>query len=197
MIYLPDPQYNPVHAKELNTNTLLQKGISISKFIKNTGNFYDYNNKTYNWRLRVAKQLYLQAEFMRSVKKPGGMFENFRLVVSEGLYAFGPKEPYSASSLNGQRQYGEAIVYELYDQYGKLATDNTFDLVNYLRITSRYNKLILAYDNFTGNGLNASVIAIMPKVSLGTSWDLTFKYDLETQYNNITQSTNEIVEFRV
>jgi hypothetical protein len=197
MIYLPDPQYNPVHAKELNTHTLLQKGTTISKFIKNTGKFYDYNNKSYNVRLQVAKHLYLHSEFMKVVNKPGGMFDKFRLVVSEGLYEKESGETVSSNSITSYRTTGKAIVYELYDQYGNLAVESTFDLVNYLRIASRYDKLILSYDTFTGNSLHASIIAIMPTLSANSSWNVTFKYDLETQYNNIKQSSNEIVEIRV
>lgn len=192
MIYLPDPQYNPVHAKELNTNTLLQKGTSISKFIKNTGKFYDYNKKPYNVRLQVAKHLYLQSEFLKVAQN-----DKFRLVVSEGLYEKESGESVTSNSITSYRTTGKAIVYELYDQYGNLAVESTFDLVNYLRIASRYEKLILSYDTFTGNSLHASIIAIMPTLSANSSWNITFKYDLETQYNNIKQSSNEIIEIRV
>jgi len=86
-------------------------------------------------------------------------------------------------------------VYELYDEYGNLATQSTFDFVNYLRTASRYDKLILAYDTFTGNKLHASIVAIMPSVSL--TWSVNFGYNLETQFNNKVQSTNELVEIRV
>lgn len=191
MIYLPDPQYNPnfVKDKELTTKTLLQKGITIGKFLKNTGSNFDFDNKTYNNRLTIARNLYLQGEFMRVADKYG----KFKMIVSEGLYQPADKE--TPSGVNNLRQTGRAIVYELYDEYGNLATQSTFDFVNYLRIASRYQKLILAYDTFTGNKLHASIIAEMPSVS--SSWSVNFSYNLETQFNNKIQATNELVEIRV
>lgn len=193
MIYLPDPQYNPlfVSDKELTTKTLLQKGITIGKFLKNTGSHFDYDNLLYSRRLLIAKNLYLQGEFMRVAQKYG----QFRIVVSEGLYKPADRERVTSGGINDLRQTGRAIVYELYDEHGNLAVEPTFDVVNYLRTASRYDKLILAYDTFTGNSLHASIIAVMPSIS--GSWNVKFKYDLETQYNNKKQSSNEIVEIRL
>ena len=84
MIYLPDPQYNPnfIKDKELTTKTLLQKGITIGKFLKNTGSHFDFDNILYATRLTIARNLYLQGEFMRVAQRN----TKFRLVVSEGLY---------------------------------------------------------------------------------------------------------------
>jgi len=191
MIYLPDPQYNPnfVKDKELTTKTSLQKGITIGKFLKNTGSNFDFDNKTYSDRLKIARNLYLQGEFMRVADKYG----QFKMVVSEGLYQ--PADRERPSGINDYRQTGKAIVYELYDEYGNLATESTFDVVNYLRTSSRYDKLILAYDTFTGTKLHASIVAVMPTVS--SSWSVNFSYNLETQFNNKVQSTNELVEIRV
>ena len=191
MIYLPDPQYNPnfIKDKELTTKTSLQKGITIGKFLKNTGSNFDFDNKTYSDRLKIARNLYLQGEFMRVADKYG----QFKMVVSEGLYQ--PADRERPSGINDYRQTGKAIVYELYDEYGNLATESTFDVVNYLRTSSRYDKLILAYDTFTGTKLHASIVAVMPTVS--SSWSVNFSYNLETQFNNKVQSTNELVEIRV
>jgi len=191
MIYLPDPQYNPnfIKDKELTTKTSLQKGITIGKFLKNTGSNFDFDNKTYSDRLKIARNLYLQGEFMRVADKYG----QFKMVVSEGLYQ--PADRERPSGINDYRQTGKAIVYELYDEYGNLATESTFDVVNYLRTSSRYDKLILAYDTFTGTKLHASIVAVMPTVS--SSWSVNFGYNLETQFNNKIQATNELVEIRV
>ena len=191
MIYLPDPQYNPnfIKDKELTTKTSLQKGITIGKFLKNTGSNFDFDNKTYSDRLKIARNLYLQGEFIRVADKYG----QFKMVVSEGLYQ--PADRETPSGINDYRQTGKAIVYELYDEYGNLATESTFDVVNYLRTSSRYDKLILAYDTFTGTKLHASIVAVMPTVS--SSWSVNFSYNLETQFNNKVQSTNELVEIRV
>ena len=192
MKYLPDPKYNPIYAKELTTQTVLQKGITIGNFLVNTGLPIDYDNiVSYTRKLTIAKNLYLQGEFLRVARKYG----KFRVVVSEGLYKPAPRETVTSGGVNDYRQTGRAIVYEIYDQYGDLAVNSTFDMVNYLRTASRYDKLILAYDTFTGNSLHASIIAVMPTIS--DSWDVKFKYDLETQFNNKIQSSNEIVEIIV
>jgi len=192
MKYLPDPKYNPIYAKELNTQTVLQKGITIGNFLVNTGLPIDYDNiVSYTRKLTIAKNLYLQGEFLRVARKYG----KFRVIVSEGLYKPAPRETVTSGGINDYRQTGKAIVYEIYDQYGDLAVDSTFDMVNYLRTSTRYDKLILAYDTFTGNSLHASIIAVMPTIS--DSWDVTFKYNLETQFNNRIQSSNEIIEIRV
>jgi len=193
MIYLPDPQYNPnfVKDKELTTETLLQKGITIGKFLKNTGSHFDFDNGLYAERLTIARNLYLQGEFMRVAQRN----TKFRLVVSEGLYKPAEKERVTSGGINDLRQTGRAIVYELYDEDGNLAVESTFDVVNYLRIASRYDKLILAYDTFTGSDLHASIIAVMPSVP--STFSVNFKYDLETQLNNKKQSSNEIIEIRL
>ena len=193
MIYLPDPQYNPnfIKDKELTTKTLLQKGITIGKFLKNTGSHFDFDNMLYAARLTIARNLYLQGEFMRVAQRN----TKFRLVVSEGLYKPAEKENVTSGGINDLRQTGRAIVYELYNDDGNLAVDSTFDIVNYLRIASRYEKLILAYDTFTGSDLHASIIAIMPSVP--STFSVNFKYDLETQLNNKKQSNNEIIEIRL
>ena len=193
MIYLPDPQYNPnfIKDKELTTKTLLQKGITIGKFLKNTGSHFDFDNILYATRLTIARNLYLQGEFMRVAQRN----TKFRLVVSEGLYKPAEKENVTSGGINDLRQTGRAIVYELYNKNGNLAVDSTFDVVNYLRIASRYEKLILTYDTFTGSNLHASIVAIMPSVP--STFSVNFKYDLETQLNNKKQSSNEIIEIRL
>ena len=193
MIYLPDPNFNPnfVKDKELTTETLLQRGITIGKFLKNTGTPFDFDNMLHTARLTIPRNLYLQGEFIRVAQKRG----KYRMVVSEGLYKPAEKETVTSGGINDLRQTGRAIVYELYDQYGNLAVDSTFDMVNYLRTASRYEKLILAYDTFTSNKLHSSIIAVMPSVP--STFSINFKYDLETQFNNKKQSTNEIIEIRV
>ena len=58
MIYLPDSIYNPVIYKDtLSSDTLLQNGISISRFTKNSG--VDYDNLSDTKKLEIAKNLYM------------------------------------------------------------------------------------------------------------------------------------------
>ena len=193
MIYLPDPQNNPNFVKdnELTTKTLMQKSITVGKFLKNTGIPFDFDNALYTTRLTIARNLYLKGEFMRVAQRN----TKLRLVVSEGLYKPAEKENVTSGGINDLRQTGRAIVYELYDDDGNLAVNSTFDVVNYLRIASRFEKLILAYDTFTGSELHASIVAVMPSVP--STFSVDFKYDLETQLNNKKQSSNEIIEIRL
>jgi hypothetical protein len=179
MIYLPDSIYNPVIYKDtLSSDTLLQNSISISRFTKNSG--VDYDNLSDTKKLEIAKNLYLHAELIQVVQRPGNEFDQYRLTVSGGL------------SFDNT---GRAVIYELYDMYGNIATENTFDLANYLRYGSRYNEIILDYDNYSNGVLHASIIVIMPEIK--NDWNVTFNYLLKTQYNNIEQSASELVEIRV
>ncbi len=192
MIYLPDSIYNPVIYKDtLSSDTLLQNGISISRFTKNSG--VDYDNLSDTKKLEIAKNLYLHAELIQVVQRPGNEFDQYRLTVSGGLY--NPTEVVKSGSINDYRQTGRAVIYELYDMYGNIATENTFDLANYLRYGSRYNEIILDYDNYSNGVLHASIIVIMPEIK--NDWNVTFNYLLKTQYNNIEQSASELVEIRV
>jgi hypothetical protein len=56
-----------------------------------------------------------------------------------------------------------------------------------------YDKLTLDYDTFDPSGeLTCSIILEMPEVP--TSWDVSYRYGLETTYNGALQTVNELLE---
>ena len=56
--------------------------------------------------------------------------------------------------------------------------------------------MILDYDTYDPNGfLNTQIIMIMPKFEAG-GYTATYKNEIETRFNNVVQSTNELIECR-
>ena len=194
MIYLPDPQYNPEYQTEITARTKLAPGITIAKFLAGYGDQYNLNHvPNYTDRLRLAKQWYLQAQAMLFVDTDHGYFEDLRLIVVEGFYKPGPSEILANGSIISLMTQGRAVVYELINNNGNIAVENTFDLAVALKENTRFEKLILDYDTYDPSGeLNAQIILIMPDV--GTTWDITFNQKLETRYNNFVQGTGELIE---
>tara|TARA_B110000208_G_C11794148_1_gene438844 strand:- start:1515 stop:2273 length:759 start_codon:yes stop_codon:yes gene_type:complete len=99
----------------------------------------------------------------------------------------------TAGSINDLRRTGRAVVYQLVDKKGKSDPQMSFDLAVYLKDYCSYDKLTLDYDTFDPSGdLTCSIILEMPKVP--TTYDLSFKFDLETTYNGELQSKDELLE---
>jgi len=90
MIYLVDPVYNPNFQSEITSATPLAPGITIAKFLGSKGSRLQFEQMTGDKKL-IARQLYLQAEVMRTVIT-NKTFEKNRLIVSEGLYKPAPGE---------------------------------------------------------------------------------------------------------
>jgi hypothetical protein len=73
-------------------------------------------------------------------------------------------------------------------------TDATFDLAIELSDMGMFDKLVLDYDNFAADGsMNVQIIVEMPNI---TGETVTFKRQVETKYNNITQATDSLVELK-
>jgi hypothetical protein len=99
----------------------------------------------------------------------------------------------TANSINDLRRTGRTVVYQLIDQQGKTDPRLSFDLAVFWKDYVNYDKLTLDYDTFDPNGdLTCSIILEMPKV--GTDWDVSYKYNLETTYNGELQSKDELLE---
>ena len=99
----------------------------------------------------------------------------------------------SGGSINDLRRTGRAIGYQLIDKNGKTDPRKSFDLAVYWKDYLDYDKLTLDYDTFDPNGdLTCSIILEMPEVS--NSWDVSYKYNLETTYNGALQTVNELLE---
>jgi hypothetical protein len=192
--FTPDPLYNPEFQDKITARTKLAPGITMAKFLAGYGDNSNLNHIGSDIeKLKLAKQYYLHGQVMLSVSRNDSEFEDFRLVVAEGLYRPGPNETLLPGSVNDSLKNGYAVVYELLDSKGLNATAKTFDLAVYWKDVLQFEKLILDYDTYDPNGhLNAQIILIMPKVL--DSWSVTYENTLETRFNNYVQSTNELVE---
>lgn len=194
MIYTPDPQYNPVNQAEITARTKLAPGITMAKFLGGYGDRVTLDHiASKQTRLQLAKQYYLQAQVVKFIADNTGEYENYRLVVAEGLYRPPAGTTLKKDSINHFLSTGQAVVYELIDENGENAVNKTFDFAVYLKDTIKYNKIILDYDSYDPNDiLNAQVIVIMPEVR--PPWVVDYKMEVETRFNNYVQSTNELIE---
>jgi len=189
---LPDPVYNPDFAVSINSNTKLAPGVSIAKFLGSTGHPTNLGFIKDEQQLRqLARQLYLQAEVMRSIATNKAAFSDYRLIVQEGVYRPGPAE--TASGLNLLKLKGQAVVYDLVDLDGRSDPAVIFDLAEYWKDTLLFDKMILSYDTYDADKeLDAQLIIIMPEIS--DSWVGSFNRTVETQFNGNKLSQGELVE---
>src|SRR5210317_1562385 len=98
MIYLVDPSYNPNFQNEITSSTKLGPGITMAKFLGSRGTRVQLEQVRVD-KKSLARQLYLQAEAMLTVKK--NLLFNFnRLVVAEGVYVPSQGELMDGSGYN-------------------------------------------------------------------------------------------------
>jgi len=195
--FFVDAKYNPVFQDEITSKTKLAPGISMAKFL---GGYGDPVTLTHiledNDRLLLAKQYTLHAQAMKTINSTSATkeFKDFRLQVVEGLYRPEPGEDLDVSDgVNYMMSRGFAVVYELINLKGKTAVEKTFDLAVYWKDNLQFDKLILDYDNYNPDlTLNAQIILIMPEII--PPWNITYKNEVETRYNNRNQATNELLE---
>lgn len=94
---------------------------------------------------------------------------------------------------NDLKRDGRCVVYQVIDKNGKTDPSMTFDLAVFWKDYIGYDKLTLDYDTFDPNGdMTCQIVLEMPTVP--TSFDVTFKYDLETTFNSELQAKNELLE---
>jgi len=189
----PNPIYDPRRKKTITERTKLARGITMAKFFGSHGDPITMDHMFVEDRYETAKYLYLHAQIMRSVIEDEGDFDEFRLIVSEGVYKPSETETIAAGSVNDYRTYGRAIVYELRDRKGQIALKQTFKLAAWWKDSQQYEKMILDYDTYNVDGsLNAQIIVIMPELQDG--YKASYQNRLETRYNNYVQATGELVE---
>jgi hypothetical protein len=192
-----DAKYNPEFQESITSKTKLSAGISMAKFLGGDNDPVTLTHITDNdERVLLAKQYVLHAEAMKTVNSLDATkeFKDFRLQVVEGLYRAEEGEDLDVSDgVNFLLSKGYAVVYELIGLDGKIAIEKTFDLAVYWKDNIQFNKMILDYDNYNPDTtLNAQIILIMPEVL--PPWQVIFKNEMETRYNNRTQVTNELLE---
>ena len=146
--------------------------------------------------MRLACQYVLHATAMKTINSGIATkeFKDYRLQVSEGLYRAEDGEILDVTDgINYLMSRGRAVVYELIDMNGEIAIEKTFDLAVYWKDNLQFEKMILDYDNYNpDDSLNAQIILIMPEIT--PPWTVRYDNEVETRYNNISQSTNELIE---
>jgi hypothetical protein len=189
MIYLVDPLYNPNFRSEITSSTALAPGITIAKFLGARGTRVQFENLTGD-RTLIARQLYLQAEAMRSVIS-NKQFSKNRLIVAEGVYK--PAISEVPTGINDYKQTGRAIVYQLFGRNGEIDLEMSFDLAEYWKDYQPYQEMILDYDTFDPSGkLSCQIILIMPVAN--ETFNISFDKTLSTTYNGALLSKNELLE---
>lgn len=193
MIILPDPLYNP-NFQGIGSGTKLGPGITIAKFIGAPGSRLQFNRLNVDTK-QMARNLYLHAEIMRSAISNEN-FRDHRLIVSEGVYVPSSFENLTTEDVNYYKQDGRAVVYQLIGKDGFPDHIKTFDLAVYWKDYVGYDKLILDYDTYNPSGtLSSQIVVIMPTVP--ESFDVTFKKEVETSFNQKLMSKNELVELSI
>ena len=197
MIILPDPLYNPnfLDGDNISSRTKLAPGVTIAKYLGAYGDKTPFSHVgTAEERKQIARNLYLHAEMYRTINGNTDLFNNVRLIVSEGIYKGGPLETVGGDNI--KKQDGRLVVYQVIDREGKIDHSATFDVAEYWKDYCFFDKLTLDYDIYNPDGSLTSQIAIeMPEVS--ESFDLDFKGSVTTTYNSKLLSSKELIEVKL
>jgi len=189
-LYNPELQYTKYGV--INSKTKLGSGIPLAKFLGGYGDPITLEHITDDIeRIKIARNLYAHAEFMKSAQQYLEELNSHRLVVAEGLYR--KRETLDPNSLNYLAARGQVVVYELRDRNGLIDIDKTFDLALYCKDYVNFDRMILDYDSYNpDDSLNAQIIIQMPSVN--ADWNMRYRNEIETRYNNYTQTNGELVE---
>jgi hypothetical protein len=187
-----DPQYDP-RLFDITEHTELQKGVRIARFLGSRGDRTNFDKIGTNAeRQEIAKHLVPHANLLREFMDDDDLFEDYRLVVAESVTT----EPVIIEGgMTDLKAKGRAVVYELYGPDGNIAHEKTFDLAVWWKDSLKFEKMILDYDtyDFQTGALNTQLIIIMPEFEPG-GYKTSYLNEIETRYNNVVQSTNELVE---
>ena len=194
MIIVVDPVFNPNKQSSISASTKLGPGVTIAKFLGAYGDRTAFNHVgSNNDRKQIARQLYLQAEMMRVIQGNIELFNDVRLIVSEGIYREGPTETLAGDT--SKKNKGELVYYQVINKNGTIDYEKTFDIAEYWKDYTNFNELRLDYDTYNPDGsLTASIGIEMPTVS--ETFNVNFKNDVKTFFNNSLQSADELVEIK-
>ena len=194
MIIVVDPVFNPNKQSSISASTKLGPGVTIAKFLGAYGDRTAFNHVGSNDdRKQIARQLYLQAEMMRVIQGNIELFNDVRLIVSEGIYREGPTETLAGDT--SKKNKGELVYYQVTNKNGIIDFEKTFDIAEYWKDYTNFNELRLDYDTYNPDGsLTASIGIEMPTVS--ETFNVNFKNDVKTFFNNSLQSADELVEIK-
>ena len=191
MIIVVDPVFNPNKQSSISASTKLGPGVTVAKFLGAYGDRTAFNHVGSNDdRKQIARQLYLQAEMMRVIQGNIELFNDVRLIVSEGIYREGPTETLAGDT--SKKNKGELVYYQVIDKNGKLDFEKSFDIAEYWKDYTNFDELRLDYDTYNPDGsLTVSIGVLMPTVDEG--FNVNFKNDVKTFFNNSLQSADELV----
>jgi hypothetical protein len=189
--YLPDLRFLPEGLTKVTAATPLANGVTLGSFL--IGTTLQHIPELSD-RIQLARNLLPHAEILSAIKANQRTFADHTLVVVEGVYKQSPEEQMTENDSNHNflAKTGRGVVYELRIN-GKVDNDKTFELARYLQIYHRtYDKIILDYDVQEEGILNAQIIIQTPNIP--STYDVRFKGIVETQFNNTTQATGQLVE---
>lgn len=192
---LVDPIYNPENQQAITSATKLGPGITIAKFLGAYGDRTSFNHVEFDFtRRQIARNLYLHAEAMRTINGNTNIFNDVRLVVSEGLYRRNPVGD-ALDTIMEEKAFGQLVYYQVIGRNGKIDFEKTFEVAEYWKDYINFDTLYLDYDSYNPDGsLTAQIGLKFPKVP--ATFDMTFNNNIETWYNNFLQSKGELVEIR-
>jgi len=194
MIIVVDPVFNPNKQSSISASTKLGPGVTIAKFLGAYGDRTAFNHVGSNDdRKQIARQLYLQAEMMRVIQGNIELFNDVRLIVSEGIYREGPTETLAGDT--SKKNKGELVYYQVINKNGTIDFEKSFDIAEYWKDYTNFDELRLDYDTYNPDGsLTVSIGVLMPTVDEG--FNVNFKNDVKTFFNNSLQSADELVEIK-
>jgi hypothetical protein len=197
MIILPDPLYNPnfLDGDQISSRTKLAPGVTIAKYLGAYGDKTPFSHVgPAEDRKQIARNLYLHAEMYRTINGNTDLFNNVRLIVSEGIYKGGPLETVGGDNL--KKKDGRLVAYQVIDREGNIDHSATFDIAEYWKDYCFYEKLTLDYDIYNPDGsLTSQIVVEMPEVT--ESFDLNFGLGISTIYNGKQLSGGELIEVKL
>ena len=191
----PDPQFNPENQGLVSSKTKLERGITMAKFLGAYGDKTPFSHiGTADERKQIARNLYLHAEMYRTINGNTELFNDIRLIVSEGIYKGGPLETVGGDNI--KKQNGRVVVYQVIDRNGKIDHTATFDIAEYWKDYCFYDKITLDYDIYNPDGtLTSQIVVEMPDVP--ESFDINFKLGIATNYNGKLLTSGELAEVKL
>ena len=190
-----EPRFNPNLKETITSETKLAPGITIAKFLGAYSDRTSFDHITNSpERLEIARQLVVQAQAMRSVVDCG-LFDDVRLIVSEGLYRIKEDETLYDDENIYNKTVGNLVYYQVIDSKGSIDYERTYDVAAYLSDYALFDELILDYDEYNPDGTLSAQIGLLVK-NVGEKFTRTFDFTLKTVYNNHLQSRGELVEIK-
>ena len=190
-----EPRFNPNLKKTITSETKLAPGITIAKFLGAYSDRTSFDHITNSpERLEIARQLVVQAQAMRSVVDCG-LFDDVRLIVSEGLYRIKEDETLYDDENIYNKTVGNLVYYQVIDSKGSIDYERTYDVAAYLSDYALFDELILDYDEYNPDGTLSAQIGLLVK-NVGEKFTKTFEFTLKTVYNNHLQTRGELTELK-